>query len=81
MPVRRPWRCKRQRVQPPRRYSTATLSNELESLPGEFILVLDDYHAIHGEEVHNLLGELVRHWPRPLHLVLISRIEPAPPAG
>ena len=30
-------------------------------------------------EVHNLLGELVRHWPKPLHLVLISRISPPMP--
>ena len=63
-------------VQPPRAFIYTTLSNELEGLPGEFILVLDDYHAIHGEEVHNLLGELVRHWPMPLHLVLISRLSP-----
>ena len=30
-------------------------------------------------EVHNLLIELARHWPRPLHLVLISRIDPPIP--
>jgi LuxR family transcriptional regulator, maltose regulon positive regulatory protein len=29
--------------------------------------------------VHNLLIELAHHWPRPLHLVLISRIEPSLP--
>ena len=57
----------------------ATFSNELEGLTGEFILVLDDYHTIRGTEVHNLLGELARHWPRPLHLVLISRINPPIP--
>ena len=59
----------------------ATFSNELEQLPGEMILVLDDYHTIHGEEVHTLLGELVRHWPKPLHLVLISRTSPPFPLG
>ena len=57
----------------------ATLSNELEELPGEAILVLDDYHTIHDTEVHNLLGDLVRHWPKRLHLVLISRISPPIP--
>ena len=41
--------------------------------------MLDDYHFIHGKAVHNLLGELARHWPKPLHLVLISRIEPPLP--
>ena len=64
------------RQQPPQAVLYATFSNDLEKLPGECILVLDDYHTIHGEEVHNLLGELVRHWPKPLHLVLISRLSP-----
>ncbi len=53
--------------------------NDLEKLPGEAILVLDDYHFIHGKAVHSLLGELARHWPKPLHLVLLSRIEPPLP--
>ena len=69
------------RQQPPQNILFATLSNELEELPGEMILVLDDYHAIHGKEVHALLGELVRHWPRLLHLVLISRTGPPIPLG
>jgi LuxR family maltose regulon positive regulatory protein len=64
------------RQQPPEAVLYATLSNELEKLPKEAILVLDDYHTIHGTEVHKLLGELVRHLPRPLHLVLISRTNP-----
>jgi LuxR family maltose regulon positive regulatory protein len=69
------------REQPPQAILYATFSNELEKLPKEFILILDDYHSIHGTEVHNLLGELARHWPRPLHLVLISRISPPIPLG
>jgi LuxR family transcriptional regulator, maltose regulon positive regulatory protein len=57
----------------------ATLSNELESLPEDFILVLDDYHTINGEDVPDLLASLARHWPRRLHLVLITRHNPALP--
>jgi LuxR family maltose regulon positive regulatory protein len=57
----------------------ATFSNELAELPGEAILVLDDYHTVQGVDVHNLLIELTRHWPSSLHLVLISRIEPPLP--
>ena len=64
---------------PPPDVLLATLSNEIELLPGRFILVLDDYHAIRSEAVHQLLGELLRHWPRPLHLVLISRTSPPLP--
>jgi LuxR family transcriptional regulator, maltose regulon positive regulatory protein len=67
------------RQQPPQNILFATLCNELEELPGEMILVLDDYHAIHGGEVHALLGELVRHWPKSLHLVLIARASPPIP--
>ena len=69
------------RQQPPLEVLHTTLSNELAKLPGEAILVLDDYHTIYGVEVHNLLSELARHWPRPLHLVLISRISPPIPLG
>jgi LuxR family transcriptional regulator, maltose regulon positive regulatory protein len=69
------------RQQIPQSVLFSTFSNELEQLPGEFLLVLDDYHSIHGEEVHTLLGELVRHWPKPMHLVLISRTSPPIPLG
>ena len=64
---------------PPQAILRTTLFNELEELPGEVILVLDDYQFIHGKAVHNLLIELARHWPKPLHLVLISRIDPPLP--
>jgi LuxR family maltose regulon positive regulatory protein len=65
--------------QPPSPLLFSTLINDLERLPGDLVLVLDDFHAIHNAEVHQLLGELVRHWPQPLHLVLISRINPPIP--
>ena len=55
------------------------LSNELERLPARVVLVLDDYHAIRGEAVHDFLSELIRHWPQRLHLVLISRSNPPLP--
>jgi LuxR family transcriptional regulator, maltose regulon positive regulatory protein len=57
----------------------AALSNELVDLPREFVLVLDDYHAISGTAVAELLGGLARHWPHTLHLVLITRRNPLLP--
>jgi LuxR family maltose regulon positive regulatory protein len=69
------------RQQPPLALINATLCNELEKLPEEFILILDDYHTIHNMEIHNLLGDLVKHWPDKLHLVLISRMSPPLPLG
>jgi LuxR family maltose regulon positive regulatory protein len=65
--------------QPPQAVLNGTFINELDELPGELILVLDDYHTIHNVEVHNLLSELTRHWPKSLHLVLISRVSPPIP--
>ena len=55
------------------------LGNELERLPARMVLVLDDYHAIRDEAVHDFLSELMRHWPQRLHLVLISRSNPSWP--
>ena len=54
----------------------ASISNDIEQLPKDFVLVLDDYHLIKGKEVHNLLNAWIYHWPQPMHLVLISRISP-----
>jgi LuxR family transcriptional regulator, maltose regulon positive regulatory protein len=65
--------------QPPQAVLYAMFFNDIEALPGEVILVLDDYQFISGKAVHNLLIELTRHWPKPLHLVLISRIDPPLP--
>lgn len=36
----------------------ATLSNELEKLPGEAILILDDHHSIRSAKVQTLLCEV-----------------------
>ncbi|MGE5602374.1 MAG: hypothetical protein ACM30E_04960, partial [Nitrososphaerales archaeon] len=46
---------------------------------GRFIVVLDDYHALKGREVHTFLSELLAHPPRPLHLVICTRQEPPLP--
>ena len=67
------------RQEPPAVTLYTSFCNELEELPGEVILVLDDYHFIRGKAVHNLVIEMGRHWPKPLHLVLISRINPPLP--
>ena len=61
---------------PPSPVLTSTLINELDGIEQPFILVLDDYHLVHDMAVHNLMDELLRHLPRTLHLVLISRLNP-----
>jgi LuxR family maltose regulon positive regulatory protein len=66
-------------LEPPPALLAATLLNEIALLPERFILVLDDFGAIQGEAVPELLNRLVQHWPPPLHLVLISRRNPPLP--
>jgi LuxR family transcriptional regulator, maltose regulon positive regulatory protein len=57
----------------------AMFSNEIARLPRDFILVLDDHHAVGDADVSDFLSQLLRHWPEPMHLVLISRHDPALP--
>jgi len=57
-------------------YLTTTLINELADLPEQFLLVLDDYHLITRQEVHQLISVLMQRAPLPLHLVFASRKDP-----
>ena len=64
---------------PPVPVLARTLANELTRFTTPFILVLDDYHFIHEEAIHNLLSELLRHPPRAMHLVITTRSDPPLP--
>jgi LuxR family maltose regulon positive regulatory protein len=55
------------------------LANDLDQVESPFILVLDDLHVIRELAIHELLGELLQHPPRPMHLVITTRTEPALP--
>jgi LuxR family transcriptional regulator, maltose regulon positive regulatory protein len=56
--------------------------NDLSQLPQQAVLVLEDYHTITSAEVHASLAFLIEHLPEPLHLILITRGQPAPlPVG
>jgi ATP/maltotriose-dependent transcriptional regulator MalT len=56
-----------------------TVINELAAEPDELLLVLDDYHAIETESVHESLAFLLEHAPPGLHVVLASRADPKLP--
>jgi LuxR family maltose regulon positive regulatory protein len=62
---------------PPNPVLARSLINELDEIETPFTLALDDYHHIRQAAVHDLLSELLRHPPRPMHLVLASRREPS----
>ena len=46
---------------------------------GEVLLVLDDYHLVGSQPVHDSLGFLLQHLPPALHPVLASRADPPLP--
>ena len=54
---------------------------ELDALPAELILVLDDYHCIHARDVHHVLRQLLHRLPPRLHLVILTPRRPAAGAG
>lgn len=51
----------------------ASLANEMDAIAQDFIVVLDDIHRVQEKTVYDLFTELLRHPPRPMHLVLIGR--------
>jgi LuxR family maltose regulon positive regulatory protein len=53
-----------------------SLLNEIAELTRDLILVLDDYHLIQAQQIHDGLNYLLDHQPPNLHLVLISRVDP-----
>jgi LuxR family maltose regulon positive regulatory protein len=52
------------------------LVNELAAVSGQFVLVLDDYHAIEDERIHEGMASLIEHLPATLRIVMTSRVEP-----
>jgi LuxR family transcriptional regulator, maltose regulon positive regulatory protein len=54
---------------------------DLSALPLHLTLVLDDYHLIAAEPIHQAVAYLLRHLPAHCRLVIISRTDPALPLG
>ncbi|MGB3712818.1 MAG: LuxR C-terminal-related transcriptional regulator [Candidatus Promineifilaceae bacterium] len=61
---------------PPLRVLSNHLANELNHLPQRLVLVIDDYHVISESNIDALLSELLKHPPRHLHLVVVTRTDP-----
>ena len=64
---------------PPMNGLLTTLLNDLGAEDGEIVLVLDDFHVIDSQEVHEAMAFLLDHLPPKLHLVLAGRADPALP--
>jgi LuxR family maltose regulon positive regulatory protein len=52
------------------------LINELAAVAEQFVLVLDDYHVIEDERIHEGMASFIEHLPTTLRIVMTSRVEP-----
>jgi LuxR family maltose regulon positive regulatory protein len=55
------------------------LINQIAQVKHPFCLVLDDYHAIQHQEVHQIVSFMLEHRPPALHLVIATRADPPLP--
>lgn len=60
-------------------YLLTALINELSQATKPFRLVLDDYHEIQNQAVHQAVSFLLEHRPAALHLVIATRADPPLP--
>jgi len=67
------------REAPPLSTILTALLNELVQGSGDIILILDDYHVISDQTIHDSLLFLLDHLPVRMHLVLATRTDPALP--
>ena len=61
---------------PPIQLLSKILANDIVPIKPDFVLIIDDFHLIKEKNIHDLLTELLRHPPKPLHLVIVGRAEP-----
>jgi LuxR family maltose regulon positive regulatory protein len=55
------------------------LINDLSTLENEVLFVLDDYHLVENDDVHQALAFLIEYLPPHIHLVITTRIDPPLP--
>src|SRR5207302_9708976 len=67
------------REAPPFSTILTALLNELAQGSGDIILILDDYHVISDQSIHDSLLFLLDHLPVGMHLLLATRTDPELP--
>lgn len=65
--------------QPPFDSIIINLIQEIEDIPYDFALVLDDYHSIDTAKVHQLVEFLIDRMPSQMHLAIATRVDPGFP--
>ena len=66
---------------PPSETLVALLTNDLLQLKTPPVCVLDDFHSIQDVFILDVLQEIITRSHHPLHLILVSREDPAMPLG
>jgi LuxR family maltose regulon positive regulatory protein len=61
---------------PPTEAVLTSLINEMAGIPHRILLVLDDYHLIEAQPIHDTLTFLLEHLPPQMHLVIATRDDP-----
>ena len=59
--------------------SLTILLNQISALSSQIIIILDDYHLIRDQSVHNTIKFLIENQPIQAHLVIITRADPPLP--
>jgi LuxR family maltose regulon positive regulatory protein len=66
---------------PPLTSTLAVLINDILAFPDTFAIVLDDYHLIDSQPIHESLTFLMDHLPANMHVVITTRIDPPLPVA
>jgi len=64
---------------PPITSILTALINDITAFPDVFAIVLDDYHVIASQSIHETMTFLIAHLPDNMHLVITTRIDPPLP--
>ena len=64
---------------PPSDVVLTSLINELNVISNDFALVLDDYHTITNQTIHDVIGFLLERQPLRMHLIILTRSDPPLP--
>jgi LuxR family maltose regulon positive regulatory protein len=64
---------------PPVETVLTDLINSIAGITYDFVLILDDYHAIESQEIHTAIAFLIGHLPLTMHIIITSRSDPQLP--
>ncbi len=73
--------CLLRSPRPPTEAALVSILNDLQALPFEVLLVLDDFHVVESRDIHDGMAFLLEHLPAQIHLLLATRADPPLPLG